>query len=92
LTHCEGGFDFVSSLPSPIYAGSSGEIGSIRLASLFLTLPTGGLTRQHVNSCESGAAGHSITSSARSSMLGGTVRLSALAVLRLMISEYFVGY
>jgi hypothetical protein len=34
---------------------------------------------------------YSITSSARSSMLGGTVRPSALAVLRLMTSEYFVG-
>ena len=68
------------------------EIGSIRLGSLFLTLPTRGLIGQQVISCESGATGHSITSSARSSMLGGTVRLSALAVLRLMISEYFVGY
>src|SRR6516225_2113717 len=37
------------------------------------------------------APSHSITSSARSSMLGGTVRPSALAVFRLMISEYLVG-
>jgi len=36
-------------------------------------------------------AAYSITSSARSSMPGGTVRPSALAVLRLMISENFVG-
>ena len=35
---------------------------------------------------------YSITSSARSSIPGGTVRPSALAVLRLMISEYLVGY
>src|SRR5215469_12719637 len=34
---------------------------------------------------------HSMTSSARSSMLDGTGRPSALAVLRLIISEYFVG-
>ena len=34
---------------------------------------------------------YSKTSSARSSMLGGTVRPRALAVLRLMISEYLVG-
>src|ERR1700741_2309082 len=34
---------------------------------------------------------HSITSSARASSVGGTVRPSALAVLRLMISSYFVG-
>jgi hypothetical protein len=34
---------------------------------------------------------HSITSSARSSMLGGTVRPSALAVLRLITSSNFVG-
>src|SRR6516225_4673698 len=42
---------------------------------------------------ESGALGsrYSITSSARSSMLGGTVRPSALAVFRLMTSENFVG-
>src|SRR5262249_58645536 len=32
---------------------------------------------------------YSMTSSARSSMVGGTVRPSALAVLRLMIREYF---
>jgi hypothetical protein len=37
------------------------------------------------------APSHSMTSSARSSMPGGTVRPSALAVLRFMISEYFVG-
>src|SRR5215471_7223261 len=35
---------------------------------------------------------YSITSSATSSMVAGTVRPSALAVLRLMISEYLVGY
>jgi len=34
---------------------------------------------------------YSMTSSARSSMLGGTVRPSAFAVFRLMINEYFVG-
>ena len=34
---------------------------------------------------------HSITSSARTSMLGGMVRPKALAAFRLMISEYFVG-
>src|SRR6185503_17301119 len=34
---------------------------------------------------------HSITSSARASSVGGTVRPSAFAVLRLMISSYFVG-
>src|SRR5262249_18120076 len=34
---------------------------------------------------------HSITSSARASMLGGTSRPSALAVLRLMTSSYLVG-
>src|SRR5262249_52410513 len=33
---------------------------------------------------------HSITSSARASSVGGTVRPSALAVLRLMISSTFV--
>jgi hypothetical protein len=36
-------------------------------------------------------ATHSITSSARASSVGGTSRPSALAVLRLMISSYFVG-
>src|SRR5262249_19146706 len=34
---------------------------------------------------------HSITSSARASSIGGTSRPSALAVLRLMTSSYFVG-
>src|SRR5262245_15006941 len=34
---------------------------------------------------------HSITSSARATSDGGTVRLSALAVLRLMTSSNFVG-
>src|SRR2546421_8156116 len=34
---------------------------------------------------------HSITSSARASSVGGTVRLSALAVLRLMTSSNLVG-
>src|SRR5262249_22372936 len=37
------------------------------------------------------AALHSITSSARASSAGGTVRPSALAVLRLMRSSYLVG-
>src|SRR5262249_30692537 len=37
------------------------------------------------------AAFHSITSSARASSVGGTVRPSALAVLRLITSSYFVG-
>jgi ABC transporter substrate binding protein len=35
--------------------------------------------------------GHSITSSARASTVGGSSRPSALAVLRLMTSSYFVG-
>src|SRR5262245_17533362 len=34
---------------------------------------------------------HSITSSARASSVGGTVRPSALAVLRLMTNSYLVG-
>src|SRR5262245_26034848 len=34
---------------------------------------------------------HSITSSARASSAGGTVRPSAFAVLRLMLSSYLVG-
>src|SRR6187399_2878784 len=34
---------------------------------------------------------HSITSSARASKVGGTSRLSALAVLRLITVSYFVG-
>src|SRR5215467_1668478 len=34
---------------------------------------------------------HSITSSARASSIGGTSRLSALAVLRLMINSNLVG-
>ena len=65
--------------------------GSIRLGSLFLTLAASGLTGPQVIRCPEGVADHSITSSARSSMVGGTVRPSALAVLRLMISAYFVG-
>ena len=36
-------------------------------------------------------AGYSITSSARASSVGGTVRPSALAVLRLITSSYLVG-
>jgi len=44
----------------------------------------------HGPSLAGGQVPHSITSSARSSMLGGTVRPSALSVLRLMISENFV--
>src|ERR1700676_556909 len=35
---------------------------------------------------------YSITSSARPSIIGGTVRPNALAVLRLMTSSYLVGY
>jgi hypothetical protein len=38
-----------------------------------------------------GPAAHSMTSSARSSIPGGTARPSALAVLRLMVSLYLVG-
>src|SRR5262249_5826498 len=34
---------------------------------------------------------HSITSSARASSVGGSVRPSVFAVLRLMVSSYFVG-
>src|SRR6516162_4039690 len=37
------------------------------------------------------AASHSITSSARASNVCGTVRPSAWAVLRLIISKYFIG-
>src|SRR6516225_5196313 len=37
------------------------------------------------------APSHSITSSARASSVGGTVRPSALAVLRLIVSSYLVG-
>src|SRR5262249_41153283 len=37
------------------------------------------------------AAHHSITSSARASSVGGTVRPSAFAVLRLITSSYLVG-
>src|SRR5215813_12211463 len=37
------------------------------------------------------AAFHSMTSSVRASRVGGTVRPSALAVLRLMTNSYFVG-
>src|SRR5262249_31105329 len=37
------------------------------------------------------AAPHSITSSAATSRLSGTVRPSAFAVLRLMTNSYFVG-
>src|SRR5262245_18824937 len=36
--------------------------------------------------------GHSITSSARASSVGGTSRPSALAVLRLITSSYLVGF
>src|SRR5262249_14188131 len=41
--------------------------------------------------CDELAPLHSITSSARASSIGGTSRPSALAVLRLMTSSYFVG-
>src|ERR1035437_8708698 len=41
--------------------------------------------------CDELAPLHSITSSARVSSVAGTVRPSALAVLRLMISSNFVG-
>jgi methylphosphotriester-DNA--protein-cysteine methyltransferase len=37
------------------------------------------------------AALHSITSSARASSIGGTVRPRAFAVFKLMTSSYFVG-
>src|SRR5262249_12406387 len=40
---------------------------------------------------ELAARGHSITSSARASSVGGTSKPSALAVLRLITSSYFVG-
>src|SRR5262245_41521151 len=40
---------------------------------------------------ELAASAHSITSSARASSVGGTVRPSALAVLRLSTSSYLVG-
>ena len=41
--------------------------------------------------CNELASSHSITSSARASSVGGTVRPSALAVLRLITSSYLVG-
>src|SRR5215472_14279885 len=41
--------------------------------------------------CGAARASYSITSSARSMIDGGTVRPSALAVLRLMTNSYFVG-
>src|SRR5262249_30169205 len=40
---------------------------------------------------ELAAAAHSITSSARASNVGGTIKPSALAVLRLIVSSYLVG-
>ena len=68
------------------------ENGSIRRGSLFLTLPTRGLTGQHViSSAGRGDAIHSITSSARARIDGGIVRPSALAVLRLITSSNLVG-
>ena len=60
------------------------SISSIRLGSLFLTLPTRGLTGpQVISSAGQGGAIHSTTSSARARIDGGTVRPRALAVFRL---------
>jgi hypothetical protein len=47
-------------------------------------------TRRH-KQCSKGGASYSITSSAVICMISGTVRPSALAVLRLMTSSNFVG-
>src|SRR5262245_17799049 len=41
--------------------------------------------------CDAVATFHSITSSARASSIGGTVRPSALAVFRLITNSYLVG-
>src|SRR5262249_59486198 len=47
--------------------------------------------RRSSDQCDELAPPHSITSSARASNAGGTGRPSALAVLRLITSSYFVG-
>ena len=44
-----------------------------------------------VSSCNKFCDGHSMTSSARASSVGGTVRLSAFAVFRFMMSSNSVG-
>jgi hypothetical protein len=58
-------------------------IGSIKLASLFLTFPTRALTGHTL--------AHSITSSARARIDCGTARPRVCAVLRLMTSSSVVG-
>jgi hypothetical protein len=61
---------------------------SIRAAKRFRVVPIGDLSR-----CSNvpGKISYSITSSAVERSVGGTVRPSALAVLRLMTNSYFVG-
>jgi hypothetical protein len=48
-------------------------------------------TRRAAEKCDELEPDHSITSSARASIIGGTSRPSALAVLRLITSSYLVG-
>ncbi len=72
----------------------SGKLPHVRLAPKV----TDALRRRELTRCANQRHSHrgktarySITSSARASTDAGTVRLSALAVLRLMTSSYFVG-
>ena len=58
---------------------------------LGLTVPDSLLARAAGQRDELAPPHHSITSSARASSVGGTSRPSALAVLRLITSSYFVG-
>src|SRR5262245_36089674 len=63
-------------------------IGAARLLGVYRQRQSGSHTTDEPNELP---ALHSITSSARASNAGGTVRPSALAVLRFMTSSNFVG-
>jgi hypothetical protein len=72
-----------------IRVAPTGSKASPNVRYALINEPTRCANQRH--SHRSKTARYSITSSARASTDAGTVRLSALAVLRLMTSSYFVG-
>src|SRR5450756_43633 len=87
-TLIEGFSHFVTSVTAPIASGWSGcRVGLAPTGKrrLFTAHANNGLLHR------SKMYLYSITSSARTSSVGGTVKSSALAVLRLMTVSYFVG-
>ena len=91
-------FRHTASRPLIFDHGGSLNLGLLRVQAVLYTaagcplIPPRAALEQTSRQVALAALDHSITSSARTSTLGGTSRPSALAVLRLIVSSYFVGF